>query len=69
MILGSTIATGSFPPWDRLSNVSDWIVVVFGMLLWVSCLFSLLCLGMRAMSTGRYKRAKHKNGKQAKRCV
>lgn len=38
-------------PWSRLSNVADLIVVVFGLLLWVCFVFSLLCLGMRAMST------------------
>lgn len=50
----------------RVSDVGDWVVVLFGLLLWVSCVVSLFALGMRAMSTGRYKRAKHKRGRQAK---
>jgi hypothetical protein len=60
MIPGSMIATGSYAPWDRLSDVGDWVVVLFGLLLWVSCVFSLFRLGVRAMSTRRYKQAKHK---------
>ena len=60
MIPGSMIATGSYALWDRLSDVGDWVVVLFGLLLWVSCVFSLFCLGVRAMSTRRYKQTKHK---------
>jgi hypothetical protein len=60
MIPGSMIATGSYALWDRLSDVGDWVVVLFGLLLWASCVFSLFCLGVRAMSTRRYKQAKHK---------
>ena len=60
MIPGSMIATGSYALWDRLSDVGDWVVVLFGLLLWVTCVFSLFCLGVRAMSTRRYKQTKHK---------
>jgi hypothetical protein len=60
MIPGSMIATGSCALWDRLSDVGDWVVVLFGLLLWASCIFGLFCLGVRAMSTRRYKQVKHK---------
>jgi hypothetical protein len=60
MIPDSMIATGSDAPWDRLSDVGDWVVVLFGLFLWVTYVFSLFCLGVRAMSTRRYKQTKHK---------
>jgi type IV secretory pathway TrbD component len=50
----------------KASDVGDWIVALFGLLLWTSCLLSLFALGMRAMSSSRYKRAKHKRRRQAK---
>ncbi len=66
MISGSLIAMSFYPPWDRLSRLSDWIVVVFGMLIWACCVFSPLWLGMRAMSTERYKGARRKRARPAK---
>jgi hypothetical protein len=53
----------------RISDVSDWVVVLFGLLLWASCLLSLLALGVHAMSIGRSKRARHKRSRQAKQGV
>ena len=61
MILSSMAAgTGSHAAWDRLSDGGDWVVVLFGLLLWFACIFSLFCLGVRAMFTRRYKQTKHK---------
>ena len=41
MISGSLIATGSYAPWDQLSEVANWGVVLFGLLLLTSIVFSL----------------------------
>jgi len=60
------IATGTFAPWTQLSRVSDTVVVLFGLLLWASCVVSVCWLGLRAMSAGRHKWKKHKNGRQSK---
>jgi hypothetical protein len=62
-MLDLMIATRSYAPWERVSDAGNWVVVVFGILLWASCVFSLVCLGMRAMSSGRYRRVKQKRGK------
>ena len=39
----------SYFPWDRLSDAGDWLVVTFGMTVCVTCIFSVFCLGIRAM--------------------
>ncbi len=59
------IATAFPIPWARLSDGGDWVVVLFGMLLWVACLFSLIGLGVRAMSTGRYRSRKRRTRRRA----
>jgi hypothetical protein len=69
MIRGSVIAAGTYVAWERLSDVGAWVVVLFGMLLWVICLFSLFRLGMRVMSAGRDRRTKHERGRPAKKCI
>ncbi len=51
MTHGSMIASGSYVPWDRLSDAGNLIVVLIGLLVWVSCVFSLVCVGVSAMST------------------
>jgi hypothetical protein len=61
MIPGSMIAMGSYARWD-VSDVGNGIVFLFGLLLWVICLFNLLVLGIRAMSSSRHERAKQKRG-------
>jgi hypothetical protein len=66
MITGSMIATGFYPPWDQLSDAGNWVVILFGMLLWLVSLFSLFGLGMRIILTGRDKHGKHKRGGRAK---
>jgi hypothetical protein len=58
----------AFPvPWARLSDGGEWVVLLFGMLLWAACLFSLIGLGVRAMSTGRYRSRKRRTGRRANR--
>ena len=42
-----------------VSDAGNWVVVLFGFLLWVSLLFALCVLGIRAMLGGRYVRPKH----------
>jgi hypothetical protein len=59
-------ATTSCVPWDQLSRIGDWLVVVFGMILWISYLVSLACLGMHAVLTRRDKGKKHKGSRHAK---
>jgi hypothetical protein len=58
----SAIAMGFSAPWERVANVATWIVGLFGFLLCLTCLVAVFGVGMRAMSTGRYNRAKHKRG-------
>jgi hypothetical protein len=65
MLRGSVIAAGPYL-WERLSDAGAWVVVLFGMLLWAVCLFSLFRLGMRVMSSSRDRRTKRERGKQAK---
>jgi len=65
MIRGSMISAGPYP-WERLSDAGAWVVVLFGMLLWAICLFSLFRLGMRVMSASRDRRTKRERGKQTK---
>lgn len=43
-----------------VSDVGNWFVVLFGMLLWVACFISLAALGIRAMTPNRNTRPKHK---------
>lgn len=57
MIPASMIAARSYPPW--LSDVGNWVVVLFGLLLWVSCLITLLCVGMRGIFGKQSKCPKH----------
>ncbi len=64
MISGWLIAAGAYASWDRLSKVVDWAVVLFGLLLLASVVFSLLCGGMRTMATGRERWVEHKRGKK-----
>jgi hypothetical protein len=42
------------------SDVGNWLVVLFGMLLWVACFLSLVALGIRAMTPDRNTRSKNK---------
>jgi len=53
-------------PWGQLSDAGDWVVVVFGMLLWACCLFSLFGLGVRVISTVRHKGRKRRSARQAR---
>jgi hypothetical protein len=61
-LLAVVCLTGFGSIW--LSDIGELIVVVFGLLLWLSVLFSLLGLGMRGMFGSRSKRMKHKRGSQ-----
>jgi hypothetical protein len=58
-------AAGSFARWD-LSDIVDEIALLFGTLLSIACLYSLIALGIRTMSGGRYKRSKWRRGRCAK---
>jgi hypothetical protein len=64
-ILLATPAFGQEPPL-KLSDVGNWVVVVFGLLLWVCCLFGLFALGMRAIFNGHHTRTKQKHRKLPK---
>lgn len=55
--LTATSAFGREPP--TVSDLGNWIVVLFGLLLWASCLFALCALGIRAIFGGRSARTKH----------
>jgi hypothetical protein len=55
--LTATSAFGREPP--TVSDLGNWVVVLFGLLLWASCLFALCALGIRAMFSGRCARPKH----------
>jgi hypothetical protein len=45
-----------------VSDVGNWVVVLFGFFLWFSLLFTVCLLGIRAMLDGRYARPKrHRN--------
>jgi hypothetical protein len=57
----------SYFPWDRLSDVGDWLVVAFGMIVCITCIFSVSYLGIRAMFPRQYRRAKHKRRKRQER--
>ena len=54
----------SYFPWDRLSDAGDWLVATFGMTVCVTCIFSVFCLGIRAMFPHHYGRTKHKRRKR-----
>jgi hypothetical protein len=61
-VLLATPAFGQEPA--KVSDVGNWIVVLFGLVLWASLLFTLCALGIRAMFSGRYVRHKHeRNGR------
>jgi hypothetical protein len=55
--LTATSAFGREPP--TVSDLGNWVVVLFGLLLWASCLFALCALGIRAIFGGRSVRTKH----------
>ncbi len=65
-MFGHLIAERSSVPWDWLSGAGKWLFVAFGMLFWIYCVFSLLCLGMRTLFSGRYEQKKHKRREQDK---
>lgn len=67
MTLSHLIAGRSYVPWDRLSDVGNWLVFGFGMILCITCIFSVFCLGIRAMFPHRYKWEKHKRRKHQER--
>jgi hypothetical protein len=48
------------------SEVGNWVVVIFGMLLWVAFVLSVFALGIRVIVAGPYSRTKHKGGSQKK---
>ena len=50
---------GTFGP-IRLSDIGDLIVVGFGLLLWVSVLFSVASLGMREMFGNQHTQKKRR---------
>ena len=56
-VLAATCAFGREPP--TAADLGNWVVVLFGLLLWASCLFALCALGIRAIFGGRSVRAKH----------
>ena len=41
------------------SDLGNWVVVLFGLLLWACRLFALCALGIRAILAGRSVRTKH----------
>jgi hypothetical protein len=51
----------------RLSDVGNWAVVAFGMILCIACIFSVSCLGIRVMFPRRYQSARHKRRKHQER--
>jgi type IV secretory pathway TrbD component len=60
------IATLFPAPWERLSEIGDWVIVLFGMALWAVCLLSLFQLGVRAISAARHKLRKRRTARHAK---
>jgi hypothetical protein len=67
MISGLLVGMGSHALWNRLSDMSDRVVVLFGLLLWAICVFCVFCLGMRAISTTGCKRSRHEPGQGSRR--
>jgi protein-S-isoprenylcysteine O-methyltransferase Ste14 len=49
-----------FIPFTHFSDIANFLLVVFGMLLWLLCIFALLYLGMREMSRNQSQRSKRK---------
>jgi hypothetical protein len=62
-------AMGAFVPRDRLSDAGDWVVVLFGFLVFIVCLCSLFALGMRVIFAARRKSPRNKRRRQTKQCV
>jgi hypothetical protein len=60
VIPGTFITTRTYIPWEKLSDAGNWLVILFGMLLWLVCVFSLFRLGMRVILGSRDKRGKQK---------
>lgn len=49
-----------FFPWVRMPDMADLITAIFALLLWLSVMFTLFCLGVRSMFGTRPKRSMHK---------
>jgi hypothetical protein len=60
------LASGLHAAGNRLTAIGDGAVAVFGFLLCAGCIFSVFWLGLRVMSTRRYKPVKHKRGRRAR---
>ncbi len=56
---GSMNAAGSSAHWDA-TDTADEVVLLFGSMLAVLCLYNLIALGIHTMSGGRYKRSKRR---------
>ena len=65
---GSIDAARSFARWGVI-DIADEVVLLFGSLLSLLCLYHLIALGIHTMSGGRYKRSEDKRGRRAKRQV
>jgi len=59
-LAGRFVTTRAYVPWGRLRDAGNWLVVLFGMLLWLACLISLFHLGMRLILGRRDRRVKQK---------
>src|SRR5580658_7493301 len=59
----STGANSFSIPWKRLLDAGDWVVVLVALVLWASCVFAVLCLGVRAMSGREGRRTKKTRGR------
>jgi hypothetical protein len=57
-IVTLSLATGFTLPWDRGTNVGNWIFVLFGLLLWVIWLLGLLLMVARRMFSSENGRPK-----------
>jgi hypothetical protein len=69
VIAASAIAMRAFIPWNRLSDTGDWVVVLFGFLVFIVCLSCLFALGMRVILASRRKSPRHKRRRQAKQSI
>jgi len=63
------IAATLYVPWNQMSDVGKWLIVGFGMLLWMFLILGLLYIGMHSASVGRSKRTKQKRDKHEERRV